>query len=61
MKEYGEEFMNKEMAKLRFYQISHATAHQHAGKVCHNDLKLENSLLMSTSPDSLLKITDFGL
>ena len=27
VKEYGEEFMNKETAKLRFYQISHATAH----------------------------------
>ena len=61
VKEYGEEFMNEETAKLRFYQISHATAHLHAGKVCHRDLKIENILLMSTSPYSLLNITDFGL
>ena len=61
VKEYGEEFMNEETAKLRFYQISHATAHLHVGKVCHRDLKLENILLMSTSPYSLLNITDFSL
>ena len=52
VKEYGEEFMNEETAKLRFYQISHATAHLHVGKVCHRDLKLESILLMSTSPYS---------
>ena len=53
--------MSEVTAKLRFYQISHATAHLHAECVCHRDLKLENILLMMNSCNSLLKITDFGL
>ena len=42
--------MSEVTAKLRFYQISHATAKN----VCHRDLKLENVLLMKNSRDSLL-------
>ena len=53
--------MSEVTAKLRFYQISHATVHLHAKCVCHRDLKLENILLMMNSCNSLLKITDFGL
>ena len=53
--------MNEVTAKLGFYQICHTIAHLHEGNVCHRDLKLENILLMSSSQDSLIKITDFGL
>merc|ERR1719233_554645 len=53
--------LNEMTAKLRFYQICHTIAHLHQRNVCHRDLKLENILLMSNAPDSLIKITDFGL
>ena len=64
LREYDEEaaihHSSEVTAKLRFYQIIHATAHLHAKCVYHRDLKLENILLIKNSSVSLLKITDFG-
>merc|ERR1719450_816891 len=61
VKESNNGAMVEAKAKFRFYQISHAIAYLHRNKVCHRDLKLENILMMNSSPGCLLKITDFGL
>ena len=60
-KESEENILTESTAKLRFYQISNATAYLHKENVCHRDLKLENILMMNSSPTSQIKIADFGL
>ena len=45
-KESEENILTESTAKLRFYQISNATAYLHKENVCHRDLKLENILMM---------------
>ncbi|XP_075681503.1 calcium/calmodulin-dependent protein kinase type IV-like [Rhinoderma darwinii] len=42
-------------------QILEAVAYLHANRVVHRDLKPENLLYADMSPNSLLKIADFGL
>jgi len=61
IKESDENILTESNSKLRFYQISHATAYLHNENVCHRDLKLENILMMNSSPTCQLKIADFGL
>ena len=61
LKDYDARALTEVMAKLRFFQICHTITYLHQKNVCHRDLKLENILLMSSSPTSLVKITDFGL
>jgi len=53
--------LKEETAKQQFYQICHTIAYLHSKNVCHRDLKLENILLMEPGPNSLVKVTDFGL
>ena len=53
--------MSEEVAKIQFYQISHAIAYLHANNICHRDLKTENILMMSKDARAHLKISDFGL
>jgi len=53
--------MSEEVAKIQFYQISHAIAYLHASNICHRDLKTENILMMSKDARAHLKISDFGL
>ena len=50
----------KEIAKI-FNQIMSAVAYCHEKGIVHRDLKLENILFSSESPDSPIKIIDFGL
>lgn len=50
-------------AQAAFYirQILSAVAFFHSRGICHKDLKPENTLLLSTDPNSDLKVIDFGL
>ena len=61
IKDYESNTLTEIVAKFRFYQICHTIAYLHGKNVCHRDLKLENILLMKRHPNSLIKITDFGL
>lgn len=38
-----------------------ALSYIHSKNICHRDLKPENFLMLDTSPNSPLKIIDFGL
>ena len=49
----------KEIAKI-FNEIMSAVAYCHEKGIVHRDLKLENILFASDSPDSPVKIIDFG-
>ena len=49
----------KDIAKI-FNQIMSAVAYCHEKGIVHRDLKLENILFASESPDSPVKIIDFG-
>ena len=49
----------KEIAKI-FNEIMSAVAYCHEKGIVHRDLKLENILFASESPDSPVKIIDFG-
>ena len=49
----------KEIAKI-FNQIMSAVAYCHEKGIVHRDLKLENILFATESPDSPIKIIDFG-
>ena len=53
--------LSEEVAKLQFYQISHALAYLHDQNISHRDLKLDNVLKMTKEKKTLLKLTDFGL
>ena len=50
----------KEIAKI-FNQIMSAIAYCHSKGIVHRDMKLENILFATESPDSPIKIIDFGL
>jgi len=53
--------LSEDVAKLQFYQITHALAYLHDQNISHRDLKLDNVLKMTKEKKSLLKVTDFGL
>jgi len=38
-----------------------ALNYSHSKGVCHRDIKLENFLILNKSPDSPLKLIDFGM
>eukprot|EP01017_Pseudomicrothorax_dubius_P003551 TRINITY_DN10537_c0_g1_i2.p1 TRINITY_DN10537_c0_g1~~TRINITY_DN10537_c0_g1_i2.p1 ORF type:complete len:413 (-),score=84.82 TRINITY_DN10537_c0_g1_i2:166-1347(-) len=42
-------------------KIFHAVSYLHSRKICHRDLKPENFLFSDKTPDSEIKIIDFGL
>ena len=52
-------FSEKVAASL-FMPLMSAVAHLHSLHIAHLDLKPENFLLVSSSPDSAIKIADFG-
>lgn len=47
--------------KLHAYQIISAIDYLHTNNITHRDLKPENILVVRKDPDTLIKITDFGL
>ena len=53
--------LSEATAKFQFYQICHTIAYLHSKNICHRDLKLANILLMEPDPQSLLKVSDFGV
>lgn len=53
-------YTEKEAAAI-FRQYMSAVCHCHSQKICHRDLKPENLLFLNKSPDSPLKVIDFGL
>lgn len=53
--------INEAQAKQLFYQIAVAVAYLHSNGIIHRDLKPENILLKTPYPDSIVKISDFGL
>jgi calcium-dependent protein kinase len=52
--------LSESTAKFFFKQILCAVNYCHSKGIVHRDLKPENLLLMRKSPDSLLKVIDFG-
>jgi len=53
-------YTEKEAAAI-FKQYMSAVCHCHSQQICHRDLKPENLLFLNNSPDSPLKVIDFGL
>lgn len=53
--------LQEDTAKFQFYQLVDTTKYLHSKQVCHRDLKLENLLLSTPGPRSLIKLCDFGL
>ena len=56
----GETFTEKEAVPI-FKQIMSAMSYCHSQGIFHRDLKPENILFLNKSPDSPIKIIDFGL
>lgn len=52
---------NEQIAANIFRQMMSAVNHCYNKKICHKDLKPENFLFVSGSPDAPLKLIDFGL
>uniref|UniRef100_A0A7S3V2G6 Protein kinase domain-containing protein n=1 Tax=Aplanochytrium stocchinoi TaxID=215587 RepID=A0A7S3V2G6_9STRA len=48
-------------ASHHFKKLTNALVHMHKHSIVHRDLKPENLILADTSPDSEIKIGDFGL
>ncbi|OMJ79034.1 hypothetical protein SteCoe_21017 [Stentor coeruleus] len=53
-------FLTEAIAAKFMKQLLSGIAYCHSNNIVHRDLKLENLLLDSDSPDALLKIIDFG-
>lgn len=53
--------LDENISKLFFYQMCHAIKYLHERKITHRDLKPDNILLASSEPETLVKISDFGL
>jgi calcium-dependent protein kinase len=52
--------MNERIVRNIFRQICYAVNHLHLKGICHRDIKPENLLFSNTSPNSSLKLIDFG-
>jgi serine/threonine protein kinase/Ca2+-binding EF-hand superfamily protein len=59
--EQKESHFTEAYAAALVYQMLSAVAYCHRMGIAHRDLKLENFLLSSRSPDARLKLIDFGL
>lgn len=53
--------MSQKEAKDAFRDIAKAINYLHSNNVCHRDLKPQNFLFLDKKPNSILKLTDFGL
>lgn len=53
--------LTEDDARFFFLQASYGVQYLHDTFVTHRDLKPDNILLSSNSPDAILKICDFGL
>ncbi len=58
--ENGEIFNEREAANI-FRQMMGAISYCHSKKIVHRDLKPENLLLLNESPNSPIKVIDFGM
>ena len=56
-----QKLFSEEAAARHLYQILSAVTHCHRLQIVHRDLKPENILFETDSPDSLLKVIDFGI
>ena len=52
--------LSEKEASVMLKQVIEGIQHLHNHKICHNDIKPENILLVSDDYNSTLKITDFG-
>ncbi|XP_049828166.1 ovarian-specific serine/threonine-protein kinase Lok-like [Schistocerca gregaria] len=53
--------LTEKQTKLIFYQLSRAVEYIHNKGICHRDLKPENILLMERKPETIIKVSDFGV
>ncbi|KAK7870268.1 hypothetical protein R5R35_000996 [Gryllus longicercus] len=53
--------LSEAQSKLLFFQLALAMRYLHEKSICHRDLKPANILLQRRDPDTLIKVTDFGL
>lgn len=53
--------MNERDAAAAFFQILLGINYMHKNNICHRDIKPENCLYLFSSPNSPIKIIDFGL
>ncbi|XP_068083820.1 ovarian-specific serine/threonine-protein kinase Lok isoform X3 [Anabrus simplex] len=53
--------LSEKQTKLLFYQLAIAVQYMHQHSITHRDLKPANILLVTSSPHTLIKVTDFGL
>ena len=58
--EKDKSFSEKEAVKI-FKQLISAVSYCHSQGICHRDLKPQNIVFLNKSPDSPIKIIDFGL
>ncbi|XP_055642459.1 ovarian-specific serine/threonine-protein kinase Lok isoform X2 [Toxorhynchites rutilus septentrionalis] len=54
-------YLSEEASKLFFLQMCHAVKYLHTKGITHRDLKPDNILLEDDRPETLLKVSDFGL
>ncbi|XP_067002932.2 ovarian-specific serine/threonine-protein kinase Lok isoform X2 [Anabrus simplex] len=57
----NKKLLSEKQTKLLFYQLTLAVQYMHQNSITHRDLKPANILLVSSSPHTLIKVTDFGL
>lgn len=53
--------LSENISKFFFYQLCTAVKCLHDNDITHRDLKPDNILLNSSDPETLLKVSDFGL